>query len=93
MLILGEWQLFDDDVTRPLVRAKVRGNDEHLVTDDFLIDSGADRIVFSVALLAQLHLPTTTAPPGFTLSGVGRTSEFVLVTTVMEFVRDDGGSV
>ena len=93
MLIVGEWQLFDDGVTRPLVRAKVFGVDGSPVTDDFLIDSGADRTVFSAVLLARLRLPTRNAPPGSGLSGIGGPSEFVLVTTVMEFIRDDGGPV
>jgi hypothetical protein len=91
MLIVGEWQLFDDGVTRPTVRAKVLDSDGNLVADDFLIDSGADRTVFSAALLAQLRLPVKSAQPGFTLSGIGGTSRFVLVTTVVEFVRNDGG--
>lgn len=63
------------------------------VAADFLIDSGADRTVFSAALLARLRLPAKSTQPGFTLSGIGGTSEFVLVTTVMEFTRDDGGPV
>ncbi|HJY82218.1 MAG TPA: aspartyl protease family protein [Candidatus Binatia bacterium] len=93
MLIAGEWQLFDDGVTRPTVRAKVLGGDGSPIVDDFLIDTGADRTVFRAALLARLRLPATNAPPDSTLSGIGGTSAFVLVTTVIEFVRDDGGPV
>ena len=90
MLVLGEWQLFDDGVARPLVRAKVLGLGDSSVPEDFLIDSGADRTVLSAALLARLRLPSTNPPPGFTLSGIGGASEFVTVTTVLEFVRNDG---
>lgn len=93
MLIVGEWQLFDDGLTRPTVRAKVLGSEGRLIGDDFLIDTGADRSVFSAALMAQLRLPTTQASPSFTLSGVGGTSDFLLVTTVVEFTRDDSGLV
>ena len=39
MLIVGEWQLFDDGVTRPTVRATVLNSDGNLLTADFLIDS------------------------------------------------------
>jgi hypothetical protein len=46
MLVVGEWQLFDDGVTWPLVSAKVLGGDGSLIADDFLIDTGADRSVF-----------------------------------------------
>lgn len=90
MLITGEWQLCDDGVTRPVVRAKVFGADGSPVADDFLIDSGADRTVFSAALMARLRLSARDAQPGFALSGIGGVREFVLVTTVMEFLRDDG---
>ena len=93
MLITGEWQVCDDGVTRPLVRAKVFGSDGDPVADDFLIDSGGDRTVFSAALLARLRLPAESAPPGVRLSGIGGDSPFVLVTTAVELTRDDGGAV
>jgi hypothetical protein len=93
MLITGEWQVGDDGVTRPIVRAHVFGADGRPITDDFLIDSGADRTVFSAALIAQLQLPARSSQPGLTLSGVGGESAFVVVTTVMEFLRDDGGPI
>lgn len=38
-------------------------------------------------------MPTQSDQPDFTLSGIGGTSEFVLVTTMLEFMRDDGGPV
>jgi hypothetical protein len=62
-------------------------------SENFLIDSGADRTLLSAALLARLQLPAQSAAPGVTLSGVGGTSEFVLVTTVIALIRDDGGLV
>ena len=92
MRIVGEWQLFDDDITRPIVRAKVLGRDGTQTGEDFLIDTGADRTVFSASLLARLGLPAKNTQPDFALSGIGGASEFVLVTTVVEFVRDDGGA-
>ena len=93
MLIAGEWQLRDDGVARPTVRTKVSGKDGIAITANFLIDSGADRTVFSAALLERLELPAKNALPDFTLSGIGGTSAFVLVTTVIEFIRNDGGPV
>ena len=93
MLIAGEWQVGDDGVTRPIVRVKVFGVSGRPVTDDFLIDSGADRMVFSATLMAQLRLPTRSAQPGLTLSGIGGESAFVVVTAVIEFLRDEGGPV
>jgi len=92
MLVRGEWQLRDDGVMRPIVRARV-GGDGSPVPENFLIDSGADRTVLSAVLVTRLQLPARSAPPGFILSGIGGTSAFVLVTTVVEFLRDDGRPV
>ncbi len=55
MLVTGEWQLRDDGVMRPIVRAKVLGVAGNLVPENFLIDSGADRTVFSATLLARMR--------------------------------------
>ena len=93
MLITGKWQVGDDGVLRPLVRAAVSGMDGRLVADDFLIDSGADRTVLSAALLTRLSLPTRSAPSGTSLSGIGGGCAFVLVTSAVEFIREDGGVV
>jgi len=76
MRIPGEWQLRDDGVTRPLVRAAVVDGDGRPIAENFLIDSGADRTVFSQALLTRLRLPTTSASTGVTLSGIGGGSAF-----------------
>ena len=91
MRIVGEWQLCDDGVTRPTIRAKVLGRNGGLIADDFLIDTGADRTVLSTGLLTRLGLPARAAQPDFTLSGIGGTSALVCVTTVVELGRDDGG--
>src|SRR5712691_4099085 len=92
MLITGKWQVGDDGVLRPLVRAAVSGIDGRLVADDFLIDSGADHTVLSAALLARLSLPTRSAPSRSTLSGIGGGCAFVLLTSAVEFIREDGGA-
>ena len=93
MLVTGKWQLFDDGITRPLIRAKVFGRDGRSVSEDFLIDTGADRTALSAALLDRLRTPTSSAPPDLSLSGIGGTSVFVLLQAVIEFTRDDGGPV
>jgi hypothetical protein len=92
MLIMGEWQPFDDGVTRPTVRVHVLGGEGKLIGEDFLIDTGADRTAFSAAFLDRLRLPTQNVPADFSLSGIGGSSDFVLVVTALEFVRDDRGS-
>lgn len=90
MLIVGEWHLFDDGVTRLLVQAQVLGEGGVAFAQDFLIDTGADRTVFSAVLLERLQLPAQHAESGSSLSGIGGQSPFVLATTIMEFLCDDG---
>ncbi len=92
MRIIGEWKLRDDGVMRSVISVKVRGNNKHVVSAYFLIDTGADRTVFSASLFVRLGLPTQNTQPDFALSGIGGASEFVLVSTVIGFVRDDGGA-
>ena len=71
MRIAGEWQRRDDGVTRPIVRVKVLGANGQQTTENFLIDSGADRTVLSATLVAQLQLPPRRPQIGLTLSGIG----------------------
>jgi hypothetical protein len=91
MRIVGEWLLCDDGITRPVVRAQVPGGDRRPRSDRFLIDSGADRTVFSAAFVRRLQLSGASPAPGAALGGIGGTTGFVLVTAVIEFRRDDGG--
>ena len=74
MRIVGEWHLFDDGVTRPLVQAQVFGTGGVACAEDFLIDTGADRTVFSAVLLERLQLPAQNAESGSSLSGRVRLS-------------------
>jgi hypothetical protein len=90
MRIVGERLDGDDGVTRPVVRAKVQAADGTLQPGVFLIDSGADRTVFSAYLLRDLHLLPIPTPEGMSLEGVGGGCGFVVVETVVELPRDDG---
>lgn len=91
MLVAGEWFLCDDGTSRPTVRAKVQGAEGILYIDRFLLDVGADTTVFSANLLHKLGLPVQLPTSGLSLQGISGDSPFVLLTTVMEFTRDDGG--
>ncbi len=91
MQVTGEWLLCDDAVTRPIVRARVVGADGRSARERFLVDSGADRTVFSEALLKGLLLPAIPPSAGFALLGIGGAAAFVSVGAVLEFRRDDGG--
>lgn len=91
MVIVGEWQLCEDGVTRPVVRLKVSGSGGLLFSDYFLIDTAADRTVLSAMLLEKLQLLGNHAPPGVSLKGIGGASPHIMVTTVVELPRNDGG--
>ena len=91
MHISGRWMEFDDGVSRPVVTINVAGTGGHLSVDDFLIDTGADRTVLSAGLLSELRLRVDIPPAGAALRGIGGETEMVMVTTMLEFTRDDGG--
>jgi hypothetical protein len=93
MRIVGEWLMRDDGVTRPVVRAKVAAADGTWERDIFLVDSGADRTVFSARLLWKLGFPTTPEPGNSILQGIGGVCDSIAVKTVVELTRDDGGVI
>ena len=91
MRIAGTWYKCDDGLIRPVLLVRVRGGTGSAIDEKFLIDSGADRTVFSATLLDQLGGPTAPAPTGLSLGGVGGTQAFVQVQAALELARDDGG--
>lgn len=93
MRIAGEWRVCDDGVTRPALRAKVQAADGAYHVDVFLVDSCADRTVFSENLLSRLGFPMTPAPESMILQGISGTCGFVVVETVVELTRDDAGPI
>ena len=90
MIIVGEWLLCADGVTRPTVRGAIHTAGGGLHNLIFMIDSGADRSVFTASALEQLRLEGSAPPAGYRLEGVGGPSAFVLVQTAVELTRDDG---
>ena len=79
MQINGEWLICDDGIVRPVVRGKILAANGSWVPVPFLLDTGADRTVFSAARLAALHLHSPTAPER--LSGLGGTVRTVSIET------------
>ena len=53
------------------------------MAEEFLVDSGADRIVFRAHFLRTLHLAVSTDSNGSILQGIGGVSESVVVQTVV----------
>jgi len=75
----GEWLLCDDGVARPVLRCEIRAADRSWRAAEFLIDSGADRTVFSANVLESLRLEV--GPPAASIGGVGGTADVVAVGT------------
>ena len=91
MQISGEWLLCDDDVRRPVIRGEVLASDGTWVPAEFLVDTGADRTVFSKGLLALLGVsPVATSER---ISGLGGVAEFVTVETPIRLIRESGAPV
>jgi predicted aspartyl protease len=65
---------------QPLMEAKINGKDVR-----FLVDSGAFFSIISPASAKELGLPTSFAPPGFFMTGVGGSSAQASVAHVKEF--------
>jgi len=93
MRIAGEWRAGDDRMTRPVVLAQVQAADGALRAGLFLVDSGADRTVFSALLLKKLGFPVNVVSDGSILQGIGGVGESVVVQTVVVLTRDDRGEI
>jgi hypothetical protein len=93
MRIVGQWRVCDDGVTRPTIVAKVQANDGTYHVDVFLVDSCADRTVFSDNLRSRLGFDLSPAHETLILQGISGVCGFVVVRTVIELTRDDAGPV
>ncbi len=90
MRIVGEWQVSDDGVKRPVVEVEVKAADGRSKSEKFLVNPGADRSAFSTNLLVRLGLPTLPVPAGLTLQGIGGESGFVVVETIVRIPGEVG---
>lgn len=91
MRIVGEWRLFSDGVTRPVVTAEMESAEGKAISVRFLIDSGADCTALNAATLATLGLPYQKSPLDTRVRGVTGETDYVTVQSRIEFKRDDGG--
>jgi hypothetical protein len=91
MQMNGEWVLFSDGVERPVIRGEVLASDGSWVRVPFLVDTGADRTVFSAGILALLHLQPGVAQER--LSGLGGVVSSIIITTQIRLTREDAGKV
>jgi predicted aspartyl protease len=91
MQINGEWHLGDDGIVRPMIRGEVLTSSGFWIPAPFLVDTGADRTVFSAAILADLHLQQLTTRDR--LGGVGGVVNAVVVETQIRLHRETGRAV
>lgn len=91
MHIPGEWYMCDDGIERPVIRGRAQAGDASWVQTPFLVDTGADRTVFSSGILAALSLPPL--PTQERIGGVGGLVNSVVVDTVIQLFREHAGEV
>ena len=91
MRISGQWLWCDDGIVRPAIRGEILADDGSWKTFEFLVDTGADRTVFSAATLAKLSLQPVTAEEG--ISGLGGRAASVLVETQIRLTRETSAKV
>jgi hypothetical protein len=91
MRIDGEWLLCDDGVLRPLIRGEILTGHGSWEPTEFLVDTGADRTVFSASLLVVLHLQATMSQ--HPLGGMGGLADTVVVETQIRFNHEGAGKV
>jgi len=89
MRIDGEWYPCDDGVVRPIIRGAVMNAYGFWEPALFLVDIGADRTVFSAAILELLGFPPIATAKD--LGGVGGVAKSVIIKTQVRLDCDDGG--
>jgi hypothetical protein len=92
MEIAGEWVRCSDGVVRPMVRVGCAGTDCVVLTQYFLIDSGADRTVLSADYLRDLGLTSEAVLDGSALAGVSGSTPFVQVAAGLELTTTSGST-
>jgi len=91
MRVDGEWAFCDDGVVRPIIIGEVSTADGSWLKLPFLVDTGADRTVFTSAILGKLEIESSTPQDG--ISGLGGMAASVAIETQIRFSRDGSGKV
>ena len=91
MQINGEWLLCDDGVVRPVIRGEILTNVRLWQPAEFLVDTGADRTVFSAATLSKLGFQPIVVQER--LGGLGGLIDAVVVATQIQLTRETGSKV
>ena len=89
MRIDGEWYLCDDGVVRPVIRGEILCAEGSWVKAPFLVDTGADRTVFSADIMNALMLQAIETPDR--LAGAGGGVDSIVIETEIRYTHDDDG--
>jgi len=81
----------DDGIIRPVIHAEIQASDGAWVKAPLLLDTGADRTVFSTDILQALRLQPIVAENR--LGGVGGVAHAIIVATRMRLSRENNGKV
>jgi hypothetical protein len=74
-----------------VIRGEVQASDGSWIQTPFLVDTAADRTVFSADILTALRLQPL--PDADRLRGVGGSVPSVVVETRIQFLREDAGRI
>src|SRR5262245_6564503 len=91
MRIDGAWRLCDDGFVRPVLDGEAQAADGTWIRVPFLLDSGADRTVFSADVFQILRLQTEGTTKQ--LGGVGGNVPSVLLAATIRMLRESGTPV
>jgi hypothetical protein len=87
MRINGKWKLCEDGVIRPVISGELLSGEGFWEAVELLLDTGADRTVFSAAMLAKLGL--SMLEPEEDISGLGGVTGSVQIETQLNLPRED----
>jgi predicted aspartyl protease len=90
MLIPGVWKLSDDGAVRPMLTAHIELADGTWYETLFLIDSGADKTVFTAEVASALGLEPVS--PAEQLEGVGGRVSSAVIRTRVRLRCEDGSA-
>jgi predicted aspartyl protease len=91
MLISGTWHMCDDGIIRPVMLAEIQAGDGSWVKAPLLVDTGADRTVFSADILLALRLQPAVAEAR--LGGMGGVVSTIIVETRIRLTRENNGKI
>ena len=91
MRIDGQWLWCDDGIMRPVISGEILAAHGSWEKSEFLVDTGADRTVFSAATLAKLAPQPLPMQEG--ISGVGGMAAAVSIETQIQLTREEAGKV